>query len=275
MTKRISILLIIILLTFLILPISASASEIDLGVQKSYIMDTAGLLTDEQQQILEVRAKELSNTYGCDVRLVTLNDIGSFGYNVIEYFAYDTYLEYDFGYGEGKDCVLLVLSTADREYDFRVWGDYAQRVFTLYGIDNILDKHILVELQNNDYYAAFTKYFDRSELYFKMESKGKAFDSMTNPATKATIMIVTIILALLLALIICNVWKRQMKTANIAKTATNYIPEGGFKLTGQSDVFTYRTVSRVKIETSSSSSSSSSHASSGGSGGSSGRSGHY
>jgi len=275
MRIKITLLLLIILVLSFILPFTTVASEINLGVEESYVMDTAGLLTLEQQRILESRARELSTTYPCEVRIVTLNNIRDFDYSVIEYFAYNMYLEYDFGYGKDKDCVLFVLSTTNREYDFRVWGDYAKNVFTLYGIDDILDNHILKELGNNDYYVGFASYLDRSEIYFRMAERGKPFDRMTDPATKRTILIVTAFFALTIAQFLCGRWKKQMITTKTAKTAGNYIPAGGFRLIGQSDVFTYRTITSVRIDSDSSSSGGGSSSSSGGSGGSSGRSGNY
>jgi len=44
-----------------------------------------------------------------------------------------------------------------------------------------------------------------------------------------------------------------MKTARIATTACNYIPPGGFQLTGSEDTFLYQTVTRTKVQSSSSS----------------------
>ena len=65
---------------------------------------------------------------------------------------------------------------------------------------------------------------------------------------------VTIILPLIIAFIICMIWRSKMKTAKIARFADNYIPAGGFRLTGQGDIFMYRTVSRTRIQKSSSTS---------------------
>ncbi|MCL1830081.1 MAG: TPM domain-containing protein [Oscillospiraceae bacterium] len=277
MKRIVSATLIILLLMSFVLPFSVGAEDVDLGIDKAYVMDSSGLLSESERNRLETRCKELSETYKCDLRIVTVPDIQEYGHTVIEYFAYDVYQQYDFGYGEGKDCVLITLSTSDRDYDFRVWGDWALTAFTLYGIDDILDSYILNELGNNNYYAAFSVYLDRSEVYFTMAEKGNPFSKSTNPKTISKTLIITAIIAFIFSLILCEVWRGKMKTAKLAKTAGNYIPQGGFVLTNQSDQFTYRTVTRTRIESDSSSSggSSSSGASSGGSGGSSGRSGKY
>ena len=65
---------------------------------------------------------------------------------------------------------------------------------------------------------------------------------------------VVVLVPIVIAAIVCSIWKSQMKTAVIAKTASNYIPPGGFKLTNKADTFLYRTQTRTKIQTSSSSS---------------------
>jgi hypothetical protein len=65
---------------------------------------------------------------------------------------------------------------------------------------------------------------------------------------------IIILLPALIALIICTMWKNQMKTAVKAKMACNYIPPGGFRLTGQEDTFLFKTQSRTKVESNKSSS---------------------
>ncbi|MCL2164529.1 MAG: TPM domain-containing protein [Oscillospiraceae bacterium] len=243
-----------------------------------YVSDVAELLTDRQRLELDDRSADMSDKYRCDVRIVTVNDMEEFGYSDIKQFSYRIYTEYDLGYGRGKNCVLFVLSMADRDYDLRVWGDYAQTAFTLYGIDNALDNHILPYLRNNDYNKALSAYLDRSELYLKMADEGKPFDRKTDPATQRTTLLVklgvAVLLPLLVAAVVCLIWRGQMKTARIARLADNYIPEGGFRLTGYGDVFLFRTTTHTRI-TSSNSSSGGGGASGGGPGGSVGRSGKF
>ena len=58
---------------------------------------------------------------------------------------------------------------------------------------------------------------------------------------------IIVLVPMLISLIVCLVWKSKMKTAKIAKTADQYIPEGGFNLTAREDTFLYRTTSRVRV----------------------------
>ena len=240
-----------------------------------YIIDLADLLTAAQLQTLESRAAALAANYPSEVRIVTVDDMEAYGYSDISDFAYGAYSDLDFGYGADSDCILLVLSMYERDYDLRVWGEYSKGVFTLYGIDNALDGYILPLLKNNDFFGAFSAFLDRAEVYFTMAQAGTPFAKRTDPVAirrSFTLKLVaTIVLPLLIAFFVCSVWKGQMKTAKLADTAISYIPAGGFHLTTQNDTYLYRTVTRTKAA----SSSSSGGASGGGKGGSSGRKGKF
>jgi len=241
------------------------------------VLDEARLLSDSQREYLEERAQQISDKYNCEMLIRTVDDMRDYGFNDIEEFSLYLRNKYDFGYGKDKSCVVLVLSMADRDYDFRVWGDEVGKIaFTFYGIDAILDRHILPPLGEDEYYKAFSRYLDKSEEYLQMAKDGAPFDSDNDHEYDGVYfgmkLIVVIFLPLIIAGIVCTNWKSKMKTAKTARTADNYIPKNGFNLTGEEDMFLYRTTTRRKIERSSSSSGGG--ASSGG-GGSSGRSGKF
>ena len=209
-----------------------------------YVADFAGLLSFDEWNKLSARAANLSEKYKCDIHIVTVDDMKKYGYSDIEEFSYDIYLDYSLGYGSAKNCALLLLSMKARDYDMRVWGSRAKTAFTLYGIDDLLDSHVLPKLKYNNYYEGFSKYLDRAEVYFEMAEKGKPFDRSTDPyVVFAWIVIklaVTVLVPLVMAGSICSAWKKQMKTAVTARAADNYIPQNGFRLTRQEDVFLYR-----------------------------------
>ena len=273
--KKISAVLLLIL-SVLLMPASMyAASATPSGSSRlSFVEDSANLLSDSQWRALETHAEAIAQAYPCEVRIITVDNMRDFGYYDVEEFSYDLYVDYALGYGPGRDCLLFVLSMRDRDYDFRVWGAYGGEAFTLYGMDTMLDRHILPLLRNNDYYNAFSTYLDTAEAFLQMAEEGRPFDRDTDPvALQQTFHIklaIVLLAPLLCALLLCSIWKAQMKTAHIAGTAFNYIPAGGLRLSNQSDIYLFRTVSRTKIQ-----SSSSGRASSGGRGGSSGRSGKF
>ena len=283
MKKPIAILALLLLtvcMAPLLLPaglMAAGGLQADLSDAGTYFVeDEASLLTDSQRRALESRAEAISERYRSEVRILTVYDMGTYGYRDIEAFSYDLYRSLDFGYGPDKDCILFVLSTGDRDYDLRAWGEHSKEAYTFYAIDTLLDRHVLPLLKEDNYYGAFSAYLDQTEEYFRLAEKGTPFSRSNDPVLRRNMLYgklaVTILVPLLCALIVCTVWRSRMKTAKIAKTAFNYIPANGFRLTGQGDVYLFRTVTRTRIQ---SSSSSSGGGASSGRGRSSARSGKY
>ena len=263
--KKISICIILIVSLLLVMAPAALAAE-------PYVLDNAQLLSSAEKNKLEDRAIGISGQYDCDVRIVTVEEITK-GYSVQE-FSKSFYNDLDFGSGANRSCILLFLSIGERDFDLRAWG-YANTAFTNHGKDVMLDKHILPLLKEDNYFAAFSAYLDKSEEFLSLARAGKPFDVgsesnfWTNLLTKLGI---TILIPLFIAQLICSLLKSQMKTAVSAKAADQYIPPGGFTLTRQDDIFLYRTETRTKIQSNNSS------RSGGGTtvrGGSSGRSGKF
>jgi uncharacterized protein len=213
------------------------------------------LLAPSELAQLTERAESITASYECDVIIVTIDamsdDAGAFEW------AMDIFDDHGYGYGPNRSGVMLFISMEERDYYLIAHG-YGNTAFTDYGKDAMIDTHILPRLRNNDFYGAFRAYINAAEEYLKLAREGDPVDVNSNPATRRARLItrlaITILLPALIALLICTIWKSQMKTARPARAAANYIPEGGFKLTGSADMFLYRTRTSVKIESSSSSS---------------------
>jgi len=247
MKKSLIIILLAFLLTALLSPI-AIAADLDL------VTDITGTLTDAQKERLNQRAERISEQYRCEVAIVVIDAMddraGAYAW------AQSIYQEYNFGYGPERSGILLFLSLAERDYYMIAFG-FGNTAFTDYGKNVMLDNYILPLLGNNRYYDAFSAYLDKAEEFLAMARDGTPFDRHTDPAAQRTTNLikiaVVILVPLIIAFLICSIWKSQMKTARIAATACDYIPPGGFQLTGYADTFLYRTVTRTKIQKSSSS----------------------
>ena len=268
--KKIILSFLFVLIFVLIAAPAALASEKYLSVN-----DSAGILTAAQCDGLNARAEAIAEKYGCAVIIVVINDMYDLDINYARddgdayVFNKTIYETLNLGYGEDKSCLLLAMSMADRDYWLEPYG-YAKTAFTRHGIDVMLDRHMLPLMKENNFYAAFSAYLDKSEEYLRMAREGSPFDTDTDPVLIRNRIIaktaVIVLLPSIIALIVCLIWRSQMKTAKPAFAADKYIPEGGFKLTGQTDTFLYRVTTRVKIETSSGSGSGSGSSSSGSSG---------
>jgi len=216
--------------------------------------DFAGVLTETQSQTLLERANTISEKYRCDVAIITVDEMND---NDGAYIWARSILEdYNLGYGEDRSAILLFLSLAERDYALVAYG-FGNTAFTDYGKDVMLDNFILPLLRDNRFYDAFSVYLDKSEEFLALARDGTPFDIHNDPNYSDDSillkLVAVIIIPLLIAFIICSIWKSQMKTARLAKTACNYIPAGGFQLTGSADTFLYQTRTQVKIQSSSSS----------------------
>jgi len=237
--------LLTLMLAFLLAP-AVSASDWLL------VEDLAGVLTVDEWAELLRRADRISERYRCDVAIITISEMtdddGAYDW------AWYIYERYDYGYGSDKSGVLFFLSLAERDFALIAYG-YGNTAFTDYGKDVMLDKHILPLLKEDKYFEAFMAYFDKAEEFLRMARDGTPFDRDNSGTTLVMKLAVVILLPILIALFICSKWKSQMKTAVRARAASNYIPAGGFNLTGQTDMYLYRTTERRKVATQSSSSS--------------------
>lgn len=244
--KRIAALFLGILSLTLIMLLPVQAAEFDL------VADGVGMLSDDEYFELNELAMDITEQFQCEVSIVIIDDKGS---DDIEEYAKSFYKEYDYGYGEDKSGLMLFLSMEERDYAIIACG-YGNTVFTDHGKDVLADRYLLPMLGEDKYYSGFLLYLNQTAKFLKMAENGAPFDIDTDEVqiqknAKGSFWIklaVCILLPLLIAGIICSIFLRQMKTAVSQKTAGNYIPEGGFNLTLQTDRFLFRTETRSKIE---------------------------
>lgn len=246
--------------------VPAYAREVD-----SMVIDSAGLLTEEQQKELNARAWSITEAYQCDTLIITIPEL--YGMEPWEC-AEALVQEYDLGYGKENSLIMLLMATADRDYDIMANG-YGQTAFTDWGMQE-LEERILPYFSEDDYYEGYVAYLDTCEEFLIMARDGRPFDSGTDPEQRLMLTLVGAVAGLLLpalaAFLVCWNYKNQMKTARKQEMAHAYIAPKGLTLTAREDRFLHVTHTRQKIERKSSGSS----RSSGGSrGGSSHRSGKY
>jgi len=232
-------------------PINADITD-NMFLAEFMIWDDAEMLTVGQWDELNALALEATNKYQCDVRIVTVLDMGvGDPYE----FAKSLYLTYNFGWGEEQSGVLLMLSDADRDYALIAHG-FGNVAFTDHGKNVMLDDYILPLLAKNMYYDAFAAYLDKAAEFLGMARAGRPFDYDTDEALIAsraasantTKVVLNIVIPIIVALIVCLIFRSRMKTARKQRAAGNYIPEGGFVITGSSDTYLYSTETRTEIQ---------------------------
>jgi len=107
---------------------------------------------------------------------------------------------------------------------------------------------------DNDYHGECAAYQGEVGLLHVSAASDNPFDNNADSDGGSFLgkFLIVILVPIIIAGIVCTIWKNQMKTAKVAKTARNYIPEGGFNLTAKDDRYLYRTTTQTLISNNSS-----------------------
>ena len=208
----------------LILATAASASYGD------RLYDGADLLTAMEEDQILLRLDDVSRKYGVDVVIVTVDTVG---YQSLSGFSDDYYDEN--GYDE--DCVILLVSMAEREWDILTNGSCYEAI-TSSGIDSI-GELMTDDLSEGNYVEAFETYISRCEYYINGHANGYPFE--WGPT-----LLISLLVGLTVALIVTSIMKAQLKSVRANDTATEYVRRGSMNIKVSRDIFLYRHVSRIK-----------------------------
>lgn len=249
--KKLIILLISILSFALLMFAPIHAADLDL------VVDEVELLSQDELSELNELADNIVAKYQCEVSIVVIEDKGD---EDVTELAKAIYKEYNYGYGDDKSGLMLLLSMEDRDYALIAYGS-GNTAFTDHGKDVLMDRHLLPLLGNDEYYEGFTLFLNQADEYLEMAGNDNPFDLNTdevlnNEKEESSFWIrlgVTIFVPLIIAGLVCFTFLRQMKTAVSQRAADVYIPDGGFDLTMQADNFLYVTEVRTQIPKESSS----------------------
>ena len=246
-----------------------------------HVIDTENILSEEQAAELEAMAEEASEKHNVGIYIRVYYDYDLAGFNTIEDYAESIYRQEGLGYGESKDCILLLITTRDRSFDiFSSYGGKAEEAFTAYAREEMAG--ILVEgyLSENDFSGGFEAYINLCDQFLGYQEAGTPVSPEFDPireaeeqrkkeeadrASRTAKTAATGILPPLAALLSVLGMRARNKTAKIATEATGYIK--GTKMTRVTDRFLYRNRTVTHIQRESSSGGSSFHSSSGSSGG--------
>ena len=255
-----------LLLTFiiaLVFCVNVSATE-QTGAQLYYVTDEAGLLSENENMMLEKMAETVSQKYDIGVYIVTVEDYRDFHSEGVYKATYTIYHEYTMGEGPDRDGIMLLLSMDDRDWAMFCYGSRCEYAFNSYGQQK-LEKVFLDNFGENDWYGGFEDYIKECSVYLEKAASGKPVRaSLFFP------ILIVIGLSLLAAAVIVSVIWQKMENVSKKATANAYV-SAGLQLTEQTDHFTHKTTSSRKIERSSSGSGSSQSESGGGGSGRSGK----
>ena len=236
--KILSALLALLLCVSLAVCVSATTSDRD---ETSVLYDGAELLTPEEKIALRDKLWELSWALDTQIVIVTVDSTSG---------DIDTYAEYvydtmDFGYGETREAVLLLVCMDIREFQIFSKG-YAGNVITAGRIDQICDL-IVDDMSYGNYYEAFENFADECAYYLEGNDSYSTFNW-------GKTLIIALIIGLVMGFIVAFGLKAQLKTVRMKERADFYLKKDSLKITTQRDMFLYRDVKRTRKESSKSSS---------------------
>lgn len=207
-----------------------------------FVIDETGTLTGAQTEGLNKKAAAIMAKRQCAVYIWIVDlvpEIHARTIDSLEAYVDAFYEEYDLGYGDDRNGIVLLLEIGDvpgeRDYLMNTHGASAS-VFEGSTMERVLDDHVVplfkVAFLNGNFYNVADVFLDEVESEFALDYKVRLIVKLAD----------VILVPAFIAWIVCWRWKRRMKTAALARTADNYIPVNGFRLTGQQDTFLYRTV---------------------------------
>ena len=182
----------------------------------------------------------------------------------VEAYADNLYDDCDFGYGDERDGVLLLVSLEDHDWYISTCG-YGITVFTDAGIQYI-GEQIRSQLADGDYLGAFENYIELCDDFIDQANSGEAYDTdhMPKKPLSAIWLGLSFAAGLGAALLAVGSMKSQLKSVGMQREARDYIRPGSLQVTSNGDYFLYRTIHRTEKPKPKSSGGSSTHTSSSG-----------
>ena len=231
---------VIVILSLTVVLAAASGGFSD----KAYrVNDRADLLSESEEAALLSKADSTAVSLNFDIAIFTTESLGDYYY--AGDYADDLFDYNDFGYGETRDGILLLISMEERDVYISTSG-YGLTAFTEDGIDYILDQ-ITPSLSKGDYSTAFFTFVELCEDFVTQARTDKPYTRSTLPREPLSPMalVVCAIIGLVIALIAVGSMKARLHSVRSQAAAGSYVRENSLNITDSRELFLYRKVSRV------------------------------
>ena len=221
------------------------------------LVDGADLLSDSEESDLSDLLDGISERQQVDVVVVTVDSME--GETAVVYA--DDYYDYNgYGFGNGRDGILLLISMEERDWCMTTCG-YGITAFTDAG-QAYISEQFLSDLSAGDYAAAFTNFAELCDDFITQAKTGEPYDvDNLPPGSFEPVwgLMTALAVAFIISLVVTGFMKGQLKSVHSQYAADNYIKQGSMQLTKKDDLFLYKHVDRRKrVENNSSNRSSSS-----------------
>ena len=209
------------------------------------VVDNAGIISSAELNELTSKAEAVSSKYSCDVAVVFVNGLGNDS-SIMHYT--DDYFDYNgYGYGSGKDGVMLLVDIKGREYWISTSG---------FGIDAFTDagqlylKDLFVEyLSDGNWAGAADAFISGFERFLKQARNGQPYDidNMPKKSFNLYALLGNVGIGILLGGLPLIRKKKEMDSVQPKRDAVDYIRGNAPVLTHRNDIFLGSDVSRVPI----------------------------
>lgn len=252
--------LVLLLAVFTISAISVlSVSAAD---NASRLVDGADLLSDSEESDLLYILDEISERQQVDIVVVTVDStegvpVGAYADDFYDYNGY--------GFGDGRDGILLLISMEERDWYISTCG-YGITALTDVGREYISGKFV-DDLSIGDYAAGFTRFAELCDDFIMQANSGEPYDVGNLPEEAfgfAGNLVLAFVVAFIIALIVTGIMKGQLKTVCSQSAADDYMNKDSLHLTKNDDLFLYRNVDRREKKEDDNSGGSKTHTSSSG-----------
>lgn len=204
----------------------------------SRLVDEADLLSASEEVALTSLLDEISERQGVDVVVLTVDSIGGKSPRAYADDYYDNN-------GYRNDGILFLVSMESRDWYISTSG-YGIEALTDEGIDYI-SQRFLDDLSDGNYASAFTTYAELCDEFISQAKSGDPYDigNMPKPAFPwVKNILIALLVGFVIAFIATAVMRARLKTVRAKSGAADYVKKDSFRLTGESDRYLYRNVTR-------------------------------
>ena len=223
----------------------------------AYVVDEAGLLSNQEAASLEKDLAAISNRQGVDIVVVTTDSTGS--KSPMEYA--DDFFDYG---GYSADGILLLVSMEDSDWWVSTTG-YGITAVTDAGLQYMSDRFVPY-MSDGEFAEAFEEFATLCDEFITQAKTGAPYDSHNLPKEPFRLvrnLIIALALGLVAAWLATSTMKNKLKSVRQQAKADDYVEAGSLQLTQSRDLFLYTHMDR-REKASSSSGGSSTHTSSSG-----------
>lgn len=210
-----------------------------------FVNDDAQLLTKDERKELNDTLTQIGKRQGLDIAVLTTKNTN--GQSLLDY-AMTMYEALDYGQGENKDGIILVVDMKSRNFWMATRG-YGITAFTDAGISFISEK-LGPSLKKEKYMKAFTTYASLCDKFVEKAHSGKPYDVGNMPFKWLPwyCVPISILCGFVAAVFVVGKKREELHSVSFEDKAHNYMKKNTLKMNESHDYFLYHTISRHRIK---------------------------